>query len=158
MLVFGGIGKTVLKGTYNVRCQEVKFEVGKEKEEKETSKSDKKPKFDYRSSRFFAVLFPAIYATILGIFFLIYDIIPGPEFVILILLIYAAYNHKTWHFVKDWFPFLMVFMSYEAMNGLVGRISHLNLHGGPYMLSCQCLGRSPACLCNNASGCRFWII
>jgi membrane-associated phospholipid phosphatase len=118
--------------------------VGKEKEAKEKPPSDKKTKFDYRSSRFFAVLFPAIYATILGIFFIIYDIIPGPEFVVLILLIYAAYNHKTWHFVKDWFPFLMVFMSYEAMNGLVGRISHLNLHSGPYMFELSMFGQVPS--------------
>ncbi|HTY74719.1 MAG TPA: phosphatase PAP2 family protein [Candidatus Nanoarchaeia archaeon] len=105
--------------------------VGDKKEEKE---SDSKVKFDYRSSRFFAVLFPAIYAAVLGIFFLVYDIIPGPEFVVLIFLIYAAYNNKTWHFVKDWIPFLLVFMSYEAMNGLVGKISHMNLHTGPYNL------------------------
>jgi membrane-associated phospholipid phosphatase len=100
----------------------------------DNKKPEQKGKFDYRSSRFFAVLFPAIYATVLGLFFLIYDIIPGPEFVVLVFLIYAAYNNKTWRFVKDWIPFLIVFMSYEAMNGLVGKISMLNLHAGPYNL------------------------
>ena len=104
-------------------------------------KSNKKPKFDYRSSRFFAVLFPSLYAVFLGIFFVIYEIIPGPEFIILIFLIYAAYNNKTWHFIKDWIPFLLVFMSYEAMNGVVGTISKLNLHGGPYNLELALFGR-----------------
>jgi membrane-associated phospholipid phosphatase len=104
-----------------------------EKEAKqEKQQNAKKGKFDYRSSRFFAVLFPSIYAVVLGIFFIIYHIIPGPEFIILILLIYAAYSNKTWHFVKDWVPFLIIFMSYEAMNGIVGTISKFNLHSGPY--------------------------
>jgi len=107
---------------------------------KEGKEPHSKGKFDYRSSRFFAVLFPAIYAAVLGIFFLVYDIIPGPEFVVLIFLIYAAYNNKTWHFVKDWIPFLIVFMSYEAMNGLVGKISRLNLHSGPYNLELALFG------------------
>jgi len=108
-----------------------------DKKEEQTSSSKK---FDYRSSQFFAVLFPAIYAAVLGILFIVYDIIPGPEFVVLIFLIYAAYNNKTWHFVKDWIPFLLVFMSYEAMNGLVGKISHLNLHSGPYNLELSLFG------------------
>ncbi len=112
-------------------------ELGEKKEEKTP---DHKGRFDYRSSRFFAVLFPAIYAAVLGVFFIVYDIIPGPEFVVLIFLIYAAYNNKTWHFVKDWIPFLLVFMSYEAMNGLVGKISQMNLHEGPYQLELLLFG------------------
>ena len=113
---------------------------------REDKQSDRKVKFDYRSSRFFAVLFPAIYATFLGVFFLVYNIIPGPEFVVLVFLIYAAYNNKTWHFVKDWIPFLIVFMSYEAMNGLVGKISHLNLHEAPYQLELALFGGHAPCL------------
>ncbi len=111
--------------------------MGKDGDKKET---EHKGKFDYRSSRFFAVLFPAIYAAVLGITFLVYDIIPGPEFVVLVFLIYAAYNNKTWRFVKDWIPFLIVFMSYEAANGLVGKISMMNLHTGPYHLELYLFG------------------
>ncbi len=59
---------------------------------------------------------------------------------VLIFLIYAAYNNKTWRFAKDWIPFLIVFMSYEAMNGLVGKISGLNLHNGPYNLELTLFG------------------
>lgn len=108
--------------------------MGKKAEEQKLESKELKSKFDYRSSRFFAVLFPAIYATVMGVFFLVNDIIPGPEFVVLVFLIYAAYNNKTRRFVKDWIPFLIVFMSYEAMNGLVGKISQLNLHTAPYNL------------------------
>ena len=116
-------------------------------EKGDSKKPEHKAKFDYRSSRFFAVLFPAIYAAVLGIFFLVYDIIPGPEFVVLVFLIYAAYNNKTWRFVKDWIPFLIVFMSYEAMNGLVGKISMNNLHEGPYKLELAIFGgHSPTLL------------
>jgi membrane-associated phospholipid phosphatase len=114
--------------------------VGKKAEYKKSEPKEQKGKFDYHSSRFFAVLFPAIYAAVLGVFFVVYDIIPGPEFVVLIFLIYAAYNNKTWHFVKDWIPFLIVFMSYEAMNGLVGKISQLNLHTAPYHLELALFG------------------
>ncbi len=109
-------------------------------DEGEEKKPEQKGKFDYRSSRFFAVLFPAIYAAILGVFFLIYDIIPGPEFVVLVFLIYAAYNNKTWRFVKDWIPFLIVFMSYESLNGLVGKITNMKTHSGPYNLDLWLFG------------------
>jgi membrane-associated phospholipid phosphatase len=114
--------------------------VGTKAEEQKPEQKEQKGKFDYRSSRFFAVLFPAMYAAVLGVLFLVYDILPGPEFVVLIFLIYAAYNNKTWRFVKDWIPFLLVFMSYEAMNGLVGKISNLNLHSGPYNLELALFG------------------
>jgi hypothetical protein len=114
--------------------------VRKKAEEQKSESKEPKSKFDYRSSRFFAVLFPAMYATIMGVFYLVNNLIPGPEFVVLVFLIYAAYNNKTRHFVKDWIPFLIVFMSYEAMNGLVGRISHLNLHTAPYHLELTLFG------------------
>lgn len=113
------------------------------KGEEQTAEQKKKHKFDYRSSRFFAVLFPSIYAAILAVIFIIYDIIPGPEFVILILLIYAAYNQKTWHFIKDWLPFLLIFMSYESMNGVVGIISKMNPHDGPYYVDLALFGKDP---------------
>lgn len=52
-----------------------------------------------------------------------YNIIPGPEFVILCFFIYAAYNRWSRRFVKDWVPFVTLFLSYEAMYGIVGRIA-----------------------------------
>ena len=117
--------------------------MGKEGEEQ---KSDQKAKFDYRSSRFFALLFPAVYAVALAIFCLVYEIIPGPEFLILIFLIYAAYNKRTWRFLKDWLPLITVFLSYEAMYGVVGTVVNNNLnllHEGPLNLELHLFGQLP---------------
>src|SRR5450759_4332667 len=95
-------------------------------------KEKKKLTFDYHSSRFFSLLFPAIYLVAIAIFGLEYKIIPGPEFLVLAFLIYAAYNQRAWNFLKDWLPFITVFISYEIMFGIVGAISQYNLHAGPY--------------------------
>ncbi|MGD6853338.1 MAG: hypothetical protein ACQCN6_14865, partial [Candidatus Bathyarchaeia archaeon] len=69
-------------------------------------KEKKKTGFDYHSSRFFALLFPAIYLAAIAVFSLVYHIIPGPELLVLAFLIYAAYNKTTWRFLKDWLPFI----------------------------------------------------
>ncbi|MCW4011137.1 MAG: phosphatase PAP2 family protein [Candidatus Bathyarchaeota archaeon] len=95
---------------------------------------EQKSKFDYHSSRFFALLFPAVYAVALAAFCLVYEIIPGPEFLVLIFLIYAAYNKRTWRFLKDWLPFITVFLSYEAMYGVADVLAKYNLHSGPRIL------------------------
>jgi len=107
-------------------------------------KEKKKLAFDYHSSRFFALLLPAAYLIAIAIFSLIYHIIPGPEFLILGFLIYAAYNQKTWSFLKDWLPFITVFISYEIMYGIVGVISKNNLHLGPYQLDLNLFGQLPS--------------
>jgi hypothetical protein len=100
--------------------------------------------FDYRSSRFFAVLFPAIYLVAISIFCIEYEIIPGPELLVLSFLIYAAYNQRTWRFLKDWLPFVTVFVSYEIMYGIVGAIARFNLHAGPFNLETQLFGQIPS--------------
>ncbi len=73
-----------------------------------TAEEDRKlkpiPKIDYHSARFFAILFPSVYAISVAIFCLEYKIIPGPEFLALALLVYGAYNKKTClgeHYVVD---------------------------------------------------------
>jgi PAP2 superfamily len=113
-----------------------------------TKKDDGKLKlelnFDYHSTRFFAILFPAAYSIAIAIFCLEYKIIPGPEFLVLAFLIYGAYNKKTWSFLKDWLPFLTVFVSYEIMFGLVGTVAQYNLHSGPYNLEMQFFGEIPS--------------
>jgi membrane-associated phospholipid phosphatase len=113
--------------------------LGKEGEEQ---KSEQRAKFDYRSSRFFALLFPAVYAVALAIFCLVYEIIPGPEFLILVFLIYAAYNKRTWRFLKDWLPFITVFLSYEAMYSVADVFAKNNLHSGPRILELALFGGS----------------
>ena len=107
-------------------------------------KEKKKLIFDYHSSRFFALLFPAIYLVAIAIFGLTYQIIPGPEFLVLAFLIYAAYNQRTWNFLKDWLPFITVFISYEIMYGIVGSISKYNLHSGPYNFERGLFGQMPS--------------
>jgi hypothetical protein len=111
-------------------------------------KDDKKFKldinFDYHSARFFSVLFPAIYLIAVSIFCLEYKIIPGPEFLVLGILIYAGYNQRTWRVLKDWLPFITVFISYEIMYSFVGIISQYNLHAGPYNFDLDMFGQIPS--------------
>ena len=96
-------------------------------EKRNATEADIKPKstevFDYRSSRFLGILFPAVYTVIVLAFCLAYGVFPGPEFIILCFFIYAAYNRWTRRFVKDWAPLVILFLSYEVMYGLVGRIA-----------------------------------
>ena len=87
--------------------------------------------FDYHSSRFFSLIFMVIYIVAITIFCLEYKIIPGPEFLVLGILFYASYNKRTWSALKDWLPFITVFISYEIMYSVVGTISANNLHSGP---------------------------
>jgi hypothetical protein len=100
--------------------------------------------FDYRSTRFFTVLFPTLYLIAVSIFCLEYKIIPGPEFIVLGILIYAGYNQRTWRVLKDWLPFITVFISYEIMYSFVGIISQYNLHGGPYNFDLEMFGQIPS--------------
>jgi membrane-associated phospholipid phosphatase len=100
--------------------------------------------FDYRPSRFFAFLFPAVYLIAVTIFCIEYQVIPGTEFLVIGFFTYAAYNRRTWRFAKDWLPFITVFVSYEIMYGVVGRIAQYNLHAGPYDLEMQLFGQIPS--------------
>jgi len=112
--------------------------------QKEKTRQKIELKFDYHSSRFFALLFPVIYLVAITIFCVIYNIIPVPEFLVLAFLIYAAYNKKTWNFLKDWLPFITVFLSYELMYGIVGTVAQYNLHAGPYNLELGLFGQIPS--------------
>jgi hypothetical protein len=100
--------------------------------------------FDYCASRFVTLLFPALYSVALAIFCVVYKILPGPEFLLLGFLIYAAYNKKTWGFLKDWLPFITIFVSYQLLYGLVGTVAQNNLHSGPYALETQLFGQIPS--------------
>ncbi|MBE3115605.1 inositol phosphorylceramide synthase [Candidatus Bathyarchaeota archaeon] len=115
--------------------------MGKKREE---PKGKSELKFDYHSSRFFSLLFPVTYSVALAIFCLAYKILPGPEFLILAFLIYAAYNKKTWSFLKDWLPFITIFVSYEILSSVVGTIAQNNLHSGPNNLEMQLFGQIPS--------------
>jgi len=79
-------------------------------------------KSDHSSSRILAVALPAVYLLVLGAFCIAYGILPGPELIALCFFVYAAYNKWTRRFVKDWFPFVALFLSYEAMDSFVGSL------------------------------------
>ena len=115
-------------------------------------KEDKKSKleklkldlaFDYHSSRFFSLLFSAIYIIAVTAFCIEYKIIPGPEFLVLGILFYASYNKRTWSALKDWLPFVTVFISYEIMYSIVGTISSSNLHLAPMNFDIRLFGTIP---------------
>jgi membrane-associated phospholipid phosphatase len=72
--------------------------------------------------RRFWLLLPASYLLILGASFLYYHIVPGPEFYVVFLLIYAAGMRWTRRFVKDWFPFVTLFITYEAVYGFADKL------------------------------------
>jgi PAP2 superfamily protein len=99
---------------------------------REAKERNEKPKTGYNYFGFFVILFSIFILAIIAILYLMNDIIPGPEFAVLILLTYAIYSKKTWRFLKDWIPFLLVFVSYETLNGLVGTVSKFNINYGPY--------------------------
>lgn len=106
----------------------------------ETRKTKRNPNFDYHSSRFFAFLFPTLYLIAMFIFCLEYQIIPGAEFLAMGVLIYAAYNQRSWRVLKDWLPFITVFVSYELMYSLTGLIAN-DLHSGPLNLDILLFGQ-----------------
>jgi len=110
-------------------------------------KSEKTSASKSNFSRFLTVLLSVILVTIIAIVYLTHDILPSFEFAILVLLIYAVYIKKTWLFIKDWVPFLLIFVSYETLNGLVGTVSKFNIHSGPYYMDkALFVGRDPALL------------
>ena len=70
-------------------------------------------------------MLPGVYAAILCVFCLVYKVLPGPEFIALCFFIYAAYNKRTRRFIGDWGPFVFLFLSFEAMYGIVGGLPSL---------------------------------
>ena len=114
------------------------------KDKPKKDEPEHKAKFDPRSSRFLAIAFPVVYVIALGAFCLVYGIIPGPEFLVLCFFIYAAYNSWSRRFIKDWIPFITIFLSYEAMYGVVGTISKYFLHSGPYNMELYLFGSIPS--------------
>jgi membrane-associated phospholipid phosphatase len=114
--------------------------VGDKKEEGQA----KTESFDYKQTLFFSILFPAIFLVAILICCITYRIIPGPEFLILVFLVYAAVNKRTGRFVKDWLPFLTIFISYELLYGLMGTYAPANLHNGPYNLEIWLFHTAPS--------------
>lgn len=102
-----------------------------------------KPRIDYRFPRVLGIALPAAYASILSISYIVYDVVPGPEFVFLCFFIYAMYSKWTRRFVKDWAPFVALLLSYQAMYGLVGRIAGIVHVQEPIRADLQIFGSIP---------------
>ena len=67
-------------------------------------------------------IFPIIYSLALIIFCLVYRVFPAPDFLVLCLLIYAAHMKRAQRFMKDWFPFIALFLAYDTMRGIADNI------------------------------------
>jgi hypothetical protein len=112
--------------------------------EKTQEATVKEEKFDYKQTLFFSILFPIIYLIAIIITCVTYHIIPGPEFLILVFLVYAATNKRTGRFLRDWLPFITIFLSYELLYGLMGTYAATNLHSGPYNLEIWLFHTAPS--------------
>jgi len=91
--------------------------------QKDDAKSKSDARLDSTSSRVFGILLPAVYVAILLAFCFVYKVWPTPELIAVCFLIYAAYNKWTRRFVRDWIPILLIFVSYEAMDTVIGRLA-----------------------------------
>ena len=80
--------------------------------------------------------------TLLGLS-LAYGVIPGPETLVLVFFIFAAYNRRSHRFLKDWFPFLSLFLCYEAMAAMVPILSRVVHVAEPVNMEMQLFGSIP---------------
>jgi membrane-associated phospholipid phosphatase len=86
-------------------------------------KAGKKLQIDDHSARNLGVAFIVIYLVVLGVFCVTYNVFPGPEFLVFCFFIYAVYKKWTRRFLRDWVPFVTLFLAYEAMYGIANNIS-----------------------------------
>lgn len=120
-------------------------ETGDNTKELKSDKGKSELSFNYHSARFFSLLFLAIYVVAVALFCLIYHIIPGPEFLVVGILFLAAYNKQTYRALKDWLPFIIIFVSYELMYSVIGgTVSLKDLHDGPEILDKYLFGQVPS--------------
>jgi membrane-associated phospholipid phosphatase len=117
------------------------------------SKSEAKP--DYHISRTLGVVFPAVFVSILLVLCLAYGVIPGPELIVLCFLIYAAYDKRSRRFVRDWVPFVSLFLCYEAMYALVPSLSGTVHVEEPIIAELRLFGTIPALVLQQLYRCPF---
>jgi len=86
-------------------------------------RKDNKEQTDDHSLHNLVRLLPIIYLVALCIFCLVYNIFPGPDFLVLCFFIYAAFAKRTQRFIKDWTPFIALFFAYEAMRGIADNVT-----------------------------------
>ncbi len=96
-------------------------------------------------SRYFraSIILPAVFSLALLGFCFANGVIPGPEMLVLCFFIYAAYNKRSRRFVKDWFPFLSLFLCYEAMYAIVPTLSKVVHVAEPISVELSMFGSIP---------------
>lgn len=67
--------------------------------------------------------FPIVYSVALCIFCIVYRVYPAPDFLVLCLFVYAAYIKRVQRFIKDWVPFIALFLAYDAMRGIANNVT-----------------------------------
>jgi len=90
---------------------------------KEKVTAGKMLQIDDHSAYSLGRIFITIYLAILAVFCVKYNVSPGPEFLVFCFFIYAVYRKWTRRFIKDWVPFVALFLAYEAMYGIADNIS-----------------------------------
>jgi len=63
-----------------------------------------------------------IYATLVTAYCIIYHLFPGQEFIIVFVSLYAISRKWSRRFVRDWVPFIVLFVGYESMYGFADNI------------------------------------
>lgn len=71
-----------------------------------------------RSARKLGIVLSTIYLAVLGYFCIRFSVLPGPEFMVLLFLIYALCAKWAQRFLRDWVPFIVLFLAFEAMRGI----------------------------------------
>lgn len=78
---------------------------------------------DGSTVRRLTIVSSAVYIALLLIFCIVYRVIPGLEFYVIFIGIYALSRGRTQRFVRDWTPFTLLFVGYEAMYGIADKIT-----------------------------------
>lgn len=86
---------------------------------------------------------PAVFATALLGFYLTHRIFPGPEVVFLFLFVYASYKGSGNRFLKTFSPFILSFLSYEALNRLIISVPRRIYVGEPMAADLWMFGAVP---------------
>jgi membrane-associated phospholipid phosphatase len=75
------------------------------------------------SAHALGIVFSTIYLVVLTIVCIRFSIAPSPEFLVVCFLIYAAYGKWTRRFIRDWFPFITLLLTFEAMRTIADNLS-----------------------------------
>jgi len=93
--------------------------------QKEKVKAGKTLQIDDHSVYSLGIVLIVTYLAVLSVFCVTYNVFPGPEFLVFCFFIYAVHRKWTRRFLKDWVPFIALFLAYEAMYGIADNVSRI---------------------------------